>query len=69
MDATALRRATTPGTALSGMLADGVAVQKGATCEGALPHVLQLAGTMPGFPLHSGGDGRNRNKAIGALPY
>jgi hypothetical protein len=36
-----------------GMLLDGVAVNRGMTCKGALPHLLQPAGAMAGFPLPS----------------
>ncbi len=54
-DATASEGAAIFGVALAGMLADGAAVQRGATCKEALPYVLRLAGAMPGFSLLSDG--------------
>jgi hypothetical protein len=50
------------------MLTDGVAVQSGVIHEGALPHVLQPASAMPGFPPPSRGDCNAGDKAIGSLP-
>ncbi len=50
------------------MLADGVAVRMGTTCERALLHRLRPAGAMPGFPLLSSGDCNEGDKAIGTLP-
>ncbi len=51
-----LRNAANRSIALAGMLPDGVAVNRGATRKGALPHLLRPAGAMAGFPLPSGVD-------------
>ncbi len=63
-----LLEAATPGIATAGMLADGVALQRGTTCKRVLLHVLLPAGAMPGFPLPGGKDCKNGGEAIGGSP-
>jgi hypothetical protein len=54
--AKALRGAAKRNVTQVGMLPDGVAVNRGVTCKGALPHLLQPAGAIAGFPQPSGVD-------------
>jgi 3-hydroxyisobutyrate dehydrogenase-like beta-hydroxyacid dehydrogenase len=51
--AEALRGAAKRNMALTSMLPDGVAVNRVIIRNGVLPHLLQPAGTIAGFPLPS----------------
>jgi hypothetical protein len=49
-----LRSAAKRNMTQAGMLPDGVAENRGVTCQGVLLHLLRPAGAMSGFPLPSG---------------
>jgi hypothetical protein len=69
VDDIVLCRAAPPGIASVGILTENVAVYRGRTYKKPLPHILQPASVMTGFPPPSIRDCKNEYTALGMSSY